>query len=110
MDFGEKQALYKKFVEACGFDVKGKAGYTSKNGHMFSFIGKDGTVAIRLSPEDKDEFESEHNTGDVIQYNAVMRGYVPISNELLLDTNRCSSYLKASEAYISTLKPKPTKK
>lgn len=93
-----------------GLTVKGKTGYTSLNGHMFSFVGKDGTVAIRLSPEDKKAYELEHKTGDVIQYNAVMRGYVPISEDQLRDTEFCSELLSKSRDYIATLKPKPSKK
>lgn len=110
MELEEKQKLYRKFVEEAGLEVKGKAGYTSLNGHMFSFVGKDGMVAIRLSPEDKASFESEHKTGDVIQYNSVMRGYVPISNKMLRDTSLCSDLLKAGRDYIATLKSKPTTK
>ena len=77
---------------------------------MFSFIGKDGTVAIRLSPEDKDEFESEHNTGDVIQYNAVMRGYVRVTDEILADWDRLVALFSDCVEFARTLKPKPTKK
>ena len=110
MEFEEKQEWYRKAAEGAGLQVKGKAGYTSLNGHMFSFVGKDGTVAFRLSPEDKDAFEEKYQTGDVIQYNAVMRGYVPVSDEMLQDTELCISYLKAGHAYIGTLKPKPTTK
>lgn len=110
MDFEEKQHLYRQFVEGAGMVVKGKSGYTSLNGHMYSFLGKDGTVAIRLSSEVKKAFEEEFKTGDVIQYNSVMRGYVPISNELLRDTDACMELLKKGHDYIASLKPKPTKK
>ena len=48
-------------------DVKGaKNPYTSRNGHMFSFLAPDGTMALRLSDEMTEEFRSSHESGDVI--------------------------------------------
>ena len=110
MELEEKQSHYRQIVESLGLKVKGKMGYTSINGHMYSFVGKDGMVAFRLSPEDKAAFEEKYGTGNVIQYNSVMRGYVPISDAMLTETATCQEYLSASLNYIKTLKPKPTKK
>ena len=60
--------------------------YTSRNGHMFSFLDRDGTMAIHLSDELADDFLSRHESGPVIQYGSVMRGYVSIPDDLLSDT------------------------
>jgi len=44
----EKLKLYDKLVAKCDrFDRKGKTGpYTSANGHMFSFLNKDGHLGF----------------------------------------------------------------
>ncbi len=88
---GPREALeqYKAVVEAASGDaiVKGaKNAYTSRNGHMFSFLDGDGTMALRLSNELGDEFRSTYDSGPVIQYGSVMRGYVSIPATLLADT------------------------
>lgn len=52
-------ALYEKLV-ATNPEVKRKGAtipYTSKNGHMFSFLAKDGNVSLRL-PDDERESSS----------------------------------------------------
>lgn len=78
---GPSDALkrYAAVVEKAGEVVKGaKNPYTSRNGHMFSLLDVDGTMAIRLSDELADEFLSRYHSGPVIQYGSVMRGYVSV--------------------------------
>lgn len=92
-------------------DVKGaKNPYTSRNGHMFSFLAPDGTMALRLSDEMTEEFRSSHESGDVIQYNATMRGYSSVPTELLTDTATLAVWFDRSWEWIGTLPAKPTKK
>ena len=80
---------YVAAVETAGEAVKGaKNPYTSRNGHMFSFLDADGSMALRLSEELTDEFLSSYESGPVIQYGSVMRGYVSIPDDLLSDTRR----------------------
>lgn len=91
--------------------VKGKkTAYTAMNGNMFSFLGPDGVLCLRLSRDDKAQYEAEHGTGDVIQYNAVMRGYVPVTAALLEDRAALAGWFARTVENARTLKPKPTKR
>ncbi len=102
---------YAAVVEEAGDVVKGaKNPYTSRNGHMFSFLDGDGTMALRLSDELADEFVSRYESGPVIQYGSVMRGYVSIPDDLLSDTGEIGSWFEKAYEWIGTLEPKATKK
>ena len=102
---------YAAVVGQAGEVVKGaKNPYTSRNGHMFSFLDGEGTMAIRLSNELADEFLSKYESGPVIQYGSVMRGYVSVPDELLSDTAEAASWFQKSHAWIGTLEPKATTK
>lgn len=111
---GSPEALdaYRSVVEASqsGTDVKGaKNPYTSRNGHMFSFLAADGTMALRFSDEMTEEFRENHKSGDVVQYNGTMRGYSSVPSELLADTATLALWFDLSWEWIGTLPPKPTK-
>ena len=94
-----------------GAEVKGaKNPYTSRNGHMFSFLDRDGTMALRLSDELTAEFRSQHESGDVVQYGATMRGYSSVPAEVLADTDELAGWFEKSWSWIGTLPPKPTKR
>ncbi len=111
---GPEAALerYERAVSALeGVDRKGaKNPYTSRNGHMFSFLDQGGTLAIRLSDEDLQEFRGTYESGPSIQYGSTMRGYSTVPDELLEDTDAVVAWLKRSHDWIGTLPPKPTKK
>ena len=90
-----------------GTEVKGaKNPYTSRNGHMFSFLDKVGTMALRLSEEMTEEFRSTYESGDVIQYGATMRGYSSVPADLLADTAVLAGWFDRSWDWIGTLPPK----
>lgn len=100
---------YREAVEASrsGTTVKGaKNPYTSRNGHMFSFLDPEGTMALRLSDEMSDEFRSRYDSGDVKQYGATMRGYSSVPVELLDDTAALAAWFDRSWDWIGTLDPK----
>lgn len=104
--------LYDKLI-ATQPDIKRKGAknpYTSLNGHMFSFLGQDGTLYVRLSPEDQEAHDKKHGTGPVKSYGATMRGYVEIPAALFKKTAQLKKTFAASVDYIRSLKPKPTKK
>jgi len=102
---------YAAVVEETGEVVKGaKNPYTSRNGHMFSFLDVEGTMAIRLSNELAEEFLSTYESGPVIQYGSVMRGYVSVPDDLLSDTEEVGFWLSKSHEWIGTLEPKATKR
>lgn len=112
---GPPEALerYLAVVEASSGDavVKGaKNPYTARNGNMFSFLDAEGTLALRFSDELAAEFSAEYETGPVIQYGSVMRGYQSVPEGLLADTDRAVTWFDRSYEWIGTLPAKPTTK
>ena len=93
------------------FELKGKTSpYTSLNGHMSSFLAKDGSMGLRLSDEDREFFISHFNSQLMEQHGRTMKDFVRISQVLIHDTATLLPYMQKSHDWISTLKPKPTKK
>jgi TfoX/Sxy family transcriptional regulator of competence genes len=84
--------------------------YTSLNGHMFSFLTKTGTLALRLPAEERDTFLKKYQTKLCEQHGSVMEEYVEVPNALLKKTQELKKYFDLSYAYVASLKPKPTKK
>lgn len=84
--------------------------YTSLNGHMFSFISKEGQLALRLPKEERGKFLEEFDTTLCEQYGRVMKEYVVVPNSLLTDIETLQPYFEISHAYVASLKPKPTKR
>ncbi len=103
---------YKAMVERSGNgEVKGaKNPYTSRNGHMFTFLDGEGTMAIQLSGELEAEFRSRYQSNPVIQYGRTMNGYSSVPPELLDDTEALREWYDRAWEWIGSLKPKPTKK
>lgn len=109
---GEAMASYEALVAAHP-DVERKGAknpYTSVNGHMFSFLGQDGILGLRLSKEDREAFLATYDAPPFVQYGSVMREYVTVPAALLADTEALQPLFAASYDYVSGLKPKPTKK
>ena len=104
--------LYEKVVATQPeFKIKGKASaYTSLNGHMFSFITKEGGLAIRLGKVEQEAFMKKHRSGPVIQYNSIMHGYVHVPDSLLKRTSAAAKLFQESIDYILSLEPKATTK
>lgn len=104
---------YQEALAASGRDIplKGaKNPYTSRNGHMFSFLTPEGTLAIRLSDELRVAFAADFETSDVVQYGSVMRGHASVPGDVLEDPAVAGEWLAKSFDWIGTLPPKPTKK
>ena len=94
-----------------GLTRKGKANaYTAMNGNMFSFVGPDGELCIRLSKDDIAAYGETHSNAPVIRYNSVMHGYVAVSEALLGQPDELADWFARSVAFARSLKPKPTKK
>ena len=112
LDYGGSLELFEKLISTIsGLERKGKTmPYTSLNGHMFSFLAKDGTMGLRLPKESREEFLEEHNSMLMVQHGSVMKEYVMVPDYLLQDTDRLKAYYLESYQYIKSLKPKPTKK
>ncbi len=84
--------------------------YTSINGHMFSFLSKEGVMGLRLSTEDRVLFIEKFKSSLMEQHGRIMKEYVKVPANLLVKTETLSAYLQKSLDYVSKLKPKPTKK
>ena len=85
MDHKDVIAIYDRLIaQHDGVERKGKANaYTAVNGNMFSFVGPDAEMCLRLSKENVALFGETHDASNVIRHNAVMRGYVAVSDDLL---------------------------
>ncbi|HVZ39774.1 MAG TPA: hypothetical protein VHI13_10890 [Candidatus Kapabacteria bacterium] len=106
----EKLALYEKLVATIP-EVERKGAtipYTSVNGNMFSYLSKDGVLALRLPAEARDAFIEKYNTRLCEQYGVVQKEYVEVPDALLKKTAELKKYFAQSHAYVSALKPKPT--
>ncbi|HYL99441.1 MAG TPA: hypothetical protein VEZ90_10840 [Blastocatellia bacterium] len=82
--------------------------YTSLNGHMFSYLGKSGRVALRLPPKEREEFLKKYDTHLCDEYGVVQKEYVVVPDGLLKRTKELKKYFDLSLAYVGSLKPKGT--
>lgn len=103
---------YAAAVEASSIPaLKGaKNPHTSRNGHMFSFLGPEGGAAIRLPDDLRRQFMAQYDSGPVEQYGRTMQGYAAVPETLLEDTVEFVVWLDRSHEWIGTLDPKPTNK
>ncbi len=84
--------------------------YTSRNGHMFSFLDKTGKMSLRLPTQDREAFLSKFKTKLTEQYGTIMKEYVDIPASLLQSTGDLEKYYDISFEYIGTLMPKATRR
>ncbi len=108
----DKLELYEKLVstnpkvERKGATVP----YTSLNGHMFSYLTKDGRLALRLPSPTREDFLRKYKTKLCDAYGKVQPEYVEVPDALLAKTRELKPYFDASYAYVGSLKPKPATK
>ena len=108
----DKLALYEKLV-ATNPKVERKGDtvpYTSLNGHMFSYLSKEGKLALRLPPEDRETFLKKYKAKLCEAYGRVQPEYVEVPDSLLSSTRELKKFFEASYVYVAALKPKPTTK
>jgi hypothetical protein len=100
--------MYDDLVARCPrFERKGKTmPYTSANGHMFSLLNKAGELGIRFSKEVQQRYLEKYETTIFKSYNAVMQGYILITEEMLKDPDNVVKLLDESYDYVMSLKPK----
>jgi hypothetical protein len=108
----DKLALYEKLVATVpGVPRKGATvPYTSVNGHMFSYLTKAGTVALRLPAEEREAFLKKYKASLCKVYGVVQKEYVEVPDELLKKTSELKKFFAVSFAYVRAMKPKPTTK
>lgn len=84
-----------------GLERKGaKMPYTSRNGHMTSFLDKEGSVAIRLSPREREAFFSNYDSGVAVQYGREMKEFAVVPDSLLADTVEFAEWLKRGNDWV----------
>jgi hypothetical protein len=106
----DKLELYRKLVAANpNVELKGASmPYTSANGNMFSFLTKEGQLALRLPDEEREAFLKKYKTALCEQHGRVMAEYVVVPDALLKKTQELAKHFATSCAYANSLKPKPT--
>lgn len=83
--------------------------YTSMNGHMFSFLLPDGTLALRLPADDRERFLAEYEASAVEQHGRVLKEYVAVRDRLFATTAELAPWFAASHEFVASLRPKPTR-
>ncbi len=105
-------ALYDKLVatnprvERQGASVP----YTALNGHMFSYLSKEGKLELRLPEGEREAFLKKYKAKLCEAYGKVQPEYVEVPDALLAKTAELKKYFDASYAYVATMKPKATAK
>ncbi|MFN0032701.1 MAG: hypothetical protein ACKVOR_11125 [Flavobacteriales bacterium] len=98
-------------VNLKGIERKGAAmPYTSFNGHMFSFINKEGLMGLRLPDGEREAFLKKFKTTLCVEHGTVLKEYVLVPEKLFANTKELEPYLLSSFEFVKSLKPKPTKK
>lgn len=108
----DKLELYEKLV-ATKPSVKRQGAtvpYTSVNGHMFSYLSKEGKLELRLPDGEREAFLKKYRAKLCEAYGKVQPGYVEVPDSLLASTRELQKYFDSSYAYVSSLKPKPSTK
>ncbi len=108
----QKLESYKKLV-ATNPKIEQKGAtvpYTSVNGHMFSYLSKEGKVALRLPTEEREAFLKKYKAKLCEAYGRVQPEYVEVPDSLLSSTRELKKFFDRSYEYVSSLKPKPAKR
>src|ERR1700760_494861 len=66
--------------------------YTSLNGNMFSYLSKDGFLALRLGQEDREAFLEKYKTTLVYAYGIIQKEYVTVPDNLLQNIDEMKPY------------------
>ena len=106
----DKLELYEKLV-ATNPHVKRKGAtvpYTSLNGHMFSYLSKEGKLALRLPAGEREAFLKKYKAKLCEAYGTVQPEYVEVPDSLLSSTRELKKFFDCSYEYVGSLKPKPT--
>ena len=104
----ETLALYEKLV-ATNRDVERKGAtvpYSSANGTMFSFLTADGTLALRLPPDELEPFFKKFNTTHPVAYGKVMEDWAAVPDPLLAKTSELKKYFDLSFQHAANKKSK----
>jgi hypothetical protein len=101
----DRLALYEALVASVeGVERKGAANpYTSRNGHMTSFIDKAGEVSLRLSRADQAEFIEQYESRIPVQYGKNMPDFAVVPDDLLERQDELRPWFVRSWEWAGTL-------
>ena len=81
--------------------------YTSLNGHVFRCLTKEGKLALRLPPAEREAFLKKYKARLCEAYGIVQAEYVEVPDSLLSSTRELKKFFDCSYAYAASLKAKP---
>ncbi len=84
--------------------------HTSLNGHMFSYLGKSGELALRLPDGAREAFLAKYKATLCRQYGIVQKEYVAVPQALLMRTEELKGFFDLSYRYVGSLRPKPARR
>lgn len=104
----ERLELYEALVESVdGVERRGAANpYTSCNGHMTSFIDREGEVSIRLDAESREEFMDKYDSRISVQYESEMKEFIVVPDEMLERRDEIREWFIRSWEWVGTKDPK----
>ena len=108
----DKLELYEKLV-ATNPNVQRQGAsvpYTSVNGHMFSYLSKEGKLELRLPAGEREAFLKKYKARLCQAYGVVQPEYVEVPDWLLSSTKELKKFFDCSYEYAASLKPKSTAK
>lgn len=83
--------------------------YASFNGNMFSFLDKDGFLALRLPEKEREIFIRENETTLCEAHGTILKEYVKVPSPLFRNFEKMKHYFEISFNYVNSLKPKNKK-
>ena len=94
-----------------GVDRKGaKIPYTSRNGHMYSYVAEPGSLALRLAPPERATNAAAFGRASIEVRNGNVDGIHIVIHQGMDVRGRITVDGMPSLAYVSSLKPKPTRR
>ena len=107
----DRVELYDRLV-ATNREVERKGAsvpYTSVNGHMFSYLNAQGSMALKLPKAERDAFLEKYQTTLFEAYGIVQKEFVTVPDALLENTDELKTYFDFSYETTKALKPKATR-
>ena len=104
----DKLLLYQALVATNSLvECRGAAvPYTSRDGNMFSYLSKEGKLALRLPRGTREEFLKKYKARLCEAYGIVQPEFVEVPEALLAKTAELKKFFDASYEYVCSLKPK----
>jgi hypothetical protein len=88
--------------------IKGKIlPFTTYNGYVFSFLDKDGVLALRLPSKARKTFIRKYRATCCEANGTVLKEYVVIPEKLITEIEELKQYFELSFQYVSKLRSKP---